>query len=430
MARPSITHHRREQIAAAMVVLLARHGVHGATMRALASETRLTQGVLHYHFPAKPDMVIAALGALEAGLRDRLERAAGRDPLDALVDALLAPQEEPAASPHAVAAWVAIGDAAQTDAQIRVAYGDALARLHEAFRSRIAVRAATRGRTLGTGEAEALAGAAVSQVEGAWRIGRGAPWAMPSGVAASTLRQLLGAVLGSEVTGDYPAAPQAAASRPAPLPEPSVRLRARERRWWEALVATSPVALPPSVWAAVAAAYTARGRHYHTLEHLAELAGLWREIAAGPGWQDPRSTWLALLFHDAVQERTGPPGEDEDRSAALLAALVPDTAAAERLIRLTASHGADRTGLDADAAHFLDADLAILGAAPTRFDRYTSQIAAEYASIVPMELFRAGRAAFLARMLTQPRIFASDWFHAHRERRARANLRRALDVAG
>ena len=53
MARPPNTATRRDQIAHAMIRLLARHGVAGATMRALATETGLTQGVLHYHFAGK-----------------------------------------------------------------------------------------------------------------------------------------------------------------------------------------------------------------------------------------------------------------------------------------------------------------------------------------------------------------------------------------
>ncbi len=414
---------RRAQITNAMITLLARDGVGGATMRALAAETGLTQGVLHYHYAAKEDMVLAALAAIEARLDARLQRVAAADPLDTLVDALLAPQDADPATTEALAAWVSIGDAAQTEPGIRRAWGDALGRLHAAFRSRILLRAPR----LDPGQADALAAAAVSQVEGAWRIGRIAPWAMPPGVAASTLRVLLAAALGAGA-GPFPSATAAAPPPPA-VPRRvalGVRLRPQDRRWFDALVAASPLALPDAVWSAVAAAYTAPDRHYHSLEHLAELARWWREVAVGLGWTDPRSAWLALLFHDAVQARTGPPGEDESRSAALLAALLPDTEAAEQLIRLTASHGARPDTLGGDAALFLDCDVAILGAAPARFARYERQIAAEYAPLVPAELYRAGRRAFLERLARQPRIFASDWFHQRLDARARANLATAL----
>ena len=90
MSRPPNTSVRRAQIAHAMVRLLARHGLAGATMRALSTETGLTQGLLHYHFPSKQEMVGAALEELEGRLRERVTTAEARggEPLDALVDAL------------------------------------------------------------------------------------------------------------------------------------------------------------------------------------------------------------------------------------------------------------------------------------------------------------------------------------------------------
>lgn len=208
------------------------------------------------------------------------------------------------------------------------------------------------------------------------------------------------------------------------------RLRAQDRRWWERLHARSPVELSPSVWSLLVAAYTSSNRHYHSLEHLLEMSGHWQEVSAGPGWQNPRASWLALLFHDAVQERKGPPGDDEARSAAFLAALLPDTSEAESLIRLTAGHGSLPESLSPDAAHFLDCDMAILGSSPARFARYERQIAAEYAPLYPPELFQFGRKAFLEGLLRQPRIYASEWGRGRWEEKARANLRRVLGISG
>lgn len=208
--------------------------------------------------------------------------------------------------------------------------------------------------------------------------------------------------------------------------ELGIRLRARDRACLDRLVRISPIALSPAIWGAVAAAYTAPGRYYHTLEHLAELAASWEAVAAGPGWRDPRASWLALLFHDAVYDVAAGPGVSETRSAALLAALLPETAEPERLIRLTAAHGHEPPDLDADAAHFLDADMAILGAPPARFARYEAQVAAEYAPVVGMDAFRAGRRAFLSGLAAKPRIFGTPFFHDRLDAPARANLARAL----
>jgi predicted metal-dependent HD superfamily phosphohydrolase len=69
--------------------------------------------------------------------------------------------------------------------------------------------------------------------------------------------------------------------------------------------------------------------------------------------------------------------------------------------------------------------MAILGSAPERFDAYERAIAVEYAA-VPPAAYRAGRAAFLERMLASERVFLSDHFHGLLDAAARANLRRAL----
>jgi predicted metal-dependent HD superfamily phosphohydrolase/AcrR family transcriptional regulator len=418
MPRPPNTETRRTHIARGMVRLLARGGVPGATMRALAAETGLAQGVLHYHFPSKHDMVLAALDEIERRMDARLA-ARGAQDLDALIDALLAPDTpELPADPEALAAWVAIGDAARTDELVRLAYEDAVTRILGHLAARMG----------GTPDAAALAAAALCQIEGAWRIGHLAPGALPAGFAAATLKRMLRGARAGESPLPLPVAAKAPARTiTCPQPDLGVRLRARDRVWWDTLVRASPVDLPASAWSVIAAGYTAPGRHYHTLEHLAEMARGWREVAAGPGWADPRASWLALLFHDVVYDVAGAPGDNEDRSAAMLEALVPDASAAARLVRLTATHGkAEGAALDADAAHFLDCDVAILGAPPARFARYEAQIAAEYAPLVPLAAYRAGRRAFLARMLTLPRIFRSDRFHQRLEARARANLADAL----
>lgn len=197
-------------------------------------------------------------------------------------------------------------------------------------------------------------------------------------------------------------------------------------RWLDTLRAASPVALPDPLWRDLAQAYTAPGRHYHTLEHLVELAGWYRAVGEGPGWRAPRAVWLALLFHDVVYGAAAPRGRNEAESAAALLAALPGEDAAARLIGLTATHGAGGDVEDPDAAHFLDADLAILGAEPDRFARYEAQVEAEYAPAVGVEAYRAGRRAFLAAMAATPRLYRTPFFRERLEGRARENLARAL----
>jgi len=195
----------------------------------------------------------------------------------------------------------------------------------------------------------------------------------------------------------------------------------------------APLVLPAAQQAVLEAAYAVPARAYHNFAHVGEVLGHYAEVAAGPGWRHPAETWLAVLYHDAVYE----PGrtDNEARSADLarehIARWLPDAGIdAERvaaLIALTARHGQLRPDeVDEEAALFLDCDMAILGASPSRFDAYDRGIAAEYRGRVPAVLYRLNRRRFLKALLGRERIFLSDFFHARLDAAARANLRRAL----
>lgn len=458
MTRRPNTLDRRASITDAMIRLLARNGLPGATMQALAREARLTQGLLHYHFGSREEIVLAAVNQLAEGIEARVARAevdpAGKNPLGALIAALLGTAR---ADPEALRAWLAVGDAAQRDEPVRLAWAGAIERL----RARVEQALPDRGPDAPPGQPgdpdgrAALAGLIVAAVEGAWRVGLHAPGVLPAGTAAPTLARLLGTSL-PEVPASPPVGRRAHAPARLTTADLGLRLPLRERRWLDRVIAAGPSpagsplasagdaprqphprgspdpqALPVPLWHTLAAAYMSPGRHYHTPEHLAELAERYTEIQAGPGWDDPAAAWLALLFHDAVYtvDMLQPAGENERRSAALLLALVPGAEAAAEIIRATADHlgcAAPAIASRHDLDHFLDADLSILGASPARFDRYERQVAAEYVPFVGAELYRAGRAAFLAKLLASPVLFRSDWGRTRFEAAARRNLSSAV----
>lgn len=190
--------------------------------------------------------------------------------------------------------------------------------------------------------------------------------------------------------------------------------------------------------AAVERAYSTPVRAYHHWGHVREVLRHFEAVAQGPGWTWPAEAGLAVLYHDAIYV----PGrsDNETASAALAAEHVsqwlPDDgtriALVVELIELTARHGqhapadfAGRPEAD-DIRHFLDCDMAILGAAPRDFDAYDRAIAEEYAPVVPGWLFRLRRRRFLRSLLRRDRIYLSDFFHERLERRARENLLRRL----
>ena len=184
-------------------------------------------------------------------------------------------------------------------------------------------------------------------------------------------------------------------------------------------------------------------RKYHTSVHLSEMLTALKTLYKRHHTATPRAVLLAAWFHDAVYEAN--PGEDEAASADLArTTLTPlastgsltnrEVTAIAHLIELTASHQlAD--GIEeytsgaltrADAAFFLDADLAILAADSPRYTRYVAGVRAEYAHYAP-DAFTRGRAAILQGFLNRTAIYASDTAHLLWDAPARLNLRTELE---
>lgn len=176
------------------------------------------------------------------------------------------------------------------------------------------------------------------------------------------------------------------------------------------------------IFSLLVGAYTASGRFYHTLEHVRALFAILDDVAAHAA--DLTALELAVWFHDVVYDthrddneaRSAEVAREGLRRLGVPAETIESVAA---LVMATAGHDADAVG---DTALFIDADLAILGAAPKTYRAYTAAIRREYAW-VPLDEYRAGRAAVLDGFLTRDRIYHGSPFIEMFEERARGNLR-------
>ena len=179
------------------------------------------------------------------------------------------------------------------------------------------------------------------------------------------------------------------------------------------------------LWQRLVACYSEPHRSYHTLRHLEEcfvhLENV-RSLAERPGEID-----LALWFHDAIyntrrkdnEERSAQWARDSVRSAGLTADQ------ASRIYELVMTTVHDAVPVGRDASVFVDIDLAILGADTARFDEYEVQVREEY-SWVPGPLYRAGRRKILQEFTNRQSIYATEYFRAEYEARARDNIARSL----
>jgi predicted metal-dependent HD superfamily phosphohydrolase len=206
------------------------------------------------------------------------------------------------------------------------------------------------------------------------------------------------------------------------------KFRGRLETAWRDLL--QPFAVPEAAGAAafadLASRYSEPSRHYHNLDHLAEVLGIidgLTDEAADVG----AVRWAAWL-HDAVYNSQAK--DNEERSAVLAEETLrhfglpqPLVVNVGRLILLTKTHAADAD--DRDGHVLLDADLAILGAGGARYDEYAGAIRREYAW-VEEAAYRQGRGQVLEGFLRRPRIYLTDALFASHEGPARHNLRREL----
>ncbi|NTX26608.1 hypothetical protein HT746_05550 [Burkholderia pyrrocinia] len=194
-----------------------------------------------------------------------------------------------------------------------------------------------------------------------------------------------------------------------------------------------------AVWPLVERAYSEPQRFYHTLAHLAELFAHLAPYRAEPRWPIIE---LAVWAHDFVYATTLPDyANNEARSAQWLVQVTNErcteswlhahashVSVAHDLVLATKSHRLpDTFASDPDLQRagwiFLDADLAILAAAPDRLREYDRAIAREWAQDpdAPSTAFRAGRKQALEHLRAQHPLFRSDAF-AHLTPAAHRNL--------
>lgn len=208
-----------------------------------------------------------------------------------------------------------------------------------------------------------------------------------------------------------------------------LRVRTRDRRHGvlAALRARWPEepAVPTTVREELLDRWSESHRRYHDTTHLLAVLEAAETLTAPE--PTPPAVAFAAWFHDAVYD--GVPGADEDASAQLaherLAPSLPESLVAEvvRLVRLTSEHRPD-VG-DLPGALLCDADLAVLGGEPSRYDDYVERVRQDYAHVSETD-WRHGRAAVLRRLLALDPIYRTERGRVLWQDAATSNLRREL----
>jgi predicted metal-dependent HD superfamily phosphohydrolase len=206
--------------------------------------------------------------------------------------------------------------------------------------------------------------------------------------------------------------------------------RQLSRRWTELC---RSFGAPPhrihATWHEIEHVHRSPTRRYHTFEHVAEVLA-WVDAIGAPTPTDP-ALELACWLHDIIYDTSRT--DNEQASAAWASEHLPPLGAdpdtvsrATRLIAGTAAHDPDPH--DGPAIMLCDADLAILGSPPRRYERYAADVRIEYASLDDAQ-WHDGRRRVLEGFLARSTLYRSPLMRPM-DSRARRNISAELTRLG
>ncbi|MEE2887928.1 MAG: hypothetical protein VX951_10925 [Planctomycetota bacterium] len=161
-------------------------------------------------------------------------------------------------------------------------------------------------------------------------------------------------------------------------------------------------------------------RHYHTLDHIAYLLMMGREMDLSD------EQILSIWFHDAIYEPQSATNEAD--SAALAVEMLTARAYPEasiEIVRQIVIDSEKHIPTIPEAAQVIDLDLCPLAAQPDVYDQNQDNLRREHAWLSNEE-FEQNLRRFLTTLLASERIFWTPWGKAL-EGPARNNLQRTLD---
>jgi TetR/AcrR family transcriptional repressor of bet genes len=195
MPRPSNTEERRAQIVRGMRRVLAKVGYERASIADIARAAGLTQGLVHYHFKNKLEILetlAADLVATRAALLDRkLADADPRRALDVFIDHHLRPGED--ADPEALACWIVLSAEALREPRIKRAFALGVHEL--SARAEQILRDGVRHRRWKRTDFGAAAAALVALIQGYYTVAAAAPNAIPRGSAHEECKRMMRGLL-------------------------------------------------------------------------------------------------------------------------------------------------------------------------------------------------------------------------------------------
>ena len=190
------------------------------------------------------------------------------------------------------------------------------------------------------------------------------------------------------------------------------------------------------LWKQVLRIYTGKNRHYHNIDHIFRMVGIWE--CNYSLFKNPDAIFVAIIYHDIVYNPKAKDNEgksarffinkvqphlniDFNEPGVVIRAIFASRHTEESKTFLTAD------GSDQDIQLFLDFDLEILSTRhESEYEWYRLGVRKEY-SHVPLKKYKEGRKAVLESFLKRKEIYLTQTFKIN-EKKARKNLRNEIKL--
>lgn len=196
---------RKEALIRATLSLMAARGPSALTVRDIADEAGVTQGMIRHYFSTKQDLVNAAYQTHMRGQTEMTEAAektqggTARQRLARMVGASVAP---PVADPTALTLWAGFIHMVRRDPDMRATHEKTYLHYRDLLQGMIVAALAEAGRTVAAAEARRLAIACNAVIDGLWLEGGALPEAFGTGELARIGLDSVGAIIALPLSGE------------------------------------------------------------------------------------------------------------------------------------------------------------------------------------------------------------------------------------
>ncbi len=197
MPRPSNKKERRAQIARALMSVMTKKGYDCASMSDVASEAGLTQGLIHYHFKNKQEILLEVLKVIASRHDKRLEgklckqAKAPTKRLEAYIDFHLSLED---GDPELLVCWIVLTGEALRRKAVRTAYNKSVEKSNQVLED--IIQDGLNNKTFNCPNVKAAVGAITAAIQGYFVLATTTPDFIPAGSAAESVKKMAKGLLG------------------------------------------------------------------------------------------------------------------------------------------------------------------------------------------------------------------------------------------